>query len=244
MSFDCLIPARYAATRLPGKPLLEIAGRPLVVHVCQRAAAAGAGAVHVATDDPRIEAAVREAGYRCLLTGAGHPSGTDRLAEAAALLGLADERIVVNVQGDEPQVPPALIRQVAELLAACPQARVATLCWPERGGAGLGDPNVVKVVTDAAGHALYFSRSPLPWRGEAEREAAWYRHIGLYAVRAGYLREFTQRAPAPAERLERLEQLRALHYGDRIRVAVAAERPPAGVDTPADLARVRAELEG
>lgn len=242
MSFRVIIPARYGAARLPGKPLLDIAGKPLIAHVCERASASGAASVTVATDDARIAAAVRASGYEVVMTAASHRSGTDRLAEAVSLLGFDDSTVVVNVQGDEPLIPPAVVAQVAALLATG-DAPMATLCWPGEAGEAHDDPAIVKVVSDASGHALYFSRAPIPFDRDAIG-VPWQRHIGLYAYRAGYLAQFCARPPSPAEQAEQLEQLRALHYGDRIRIARACELPPPGVDTPADLARVRAVLAG
>jgi 3-deoxy-manno-octulosonate cytidylyltransferase (CMP-KDO synthetase) len=237
VTFHVVIPARYASSRFPGKPLAEIAGRPMVVHVCERAGASGAAQVAVATDDERIAQAVRGAGHRVLMTRADHASGTDRLAEAAAQLGLAAGEIVVNVQGDEPLIAPGLIAQVAQALADSPQASMSTACHPIHDEASLANPNVVKVVLDAQGYALYFSRSRIPY----PREGAplTYRHLGIYAYRAGFLARFTQLAPSPLELAEALEQLRALSHGFRIAVTVSEGEVPPGVDTPADLEAVR-----
>ena len=248
MSFTALIPARYASTRLPGKPLAAIGGVPMVVRVAQRAERAGAERVVVATDDERIRAAVEKHGVACRLTRGDHPTGTDRLAEAAMQLDLADDAIVVNVQGDEPLLAPELIRAVADLLAAHPDAAIATACHAIDDPAEAFNPNVVKVVLDRVGYALYFSRATIPWARDAfaiSRAALppnlpLYRHYGLYAYRAGFLRRFPSLPPAPVERFEALEQLRALWHGHRIVVQVAAGTPAPGVDTEEDLARVRA----
>lgn len=256
--FVALIPARLASTRLPDKPLADLAGRPMVVRVAERAAAAGAARVAVATDSPRIADAVVAAGFEAIMTRADHPSGTDRLAEAAALLGLDGDRIVVNVQGDEPLIPPVLLRAVVERLAASPDCAIATAAHPIADAATYLDPNVVKVVCDRALRALYFSRAPIPFERDAMtgfpaqppaglpaglRAAGLpLRHIGLYAYRAAFLSAYPTLERSPLEALESLEQLRALWHGHRIAVAIAAEAPPPGVDTPADLARARALL--
>jgi 3-deoxy-manno-octulosonate cytidylyltransferase (CMP-KDO synthetase) len=251
VSFEVFIPARYASTRLPGKPLLDIAGKPLIQRVHERACAAGAERVVIATDDERIRAAAEAFGARVCMTAASHVSGTDRIAEAAETLGVADETIIVNVQSDEPQVPGAVIAQLAALLAGCPGADMATLCVRIVEAQELLDPNVVKVVADAAGYALYFSRAPIPWPGAfpdrpggAPDVETWRyeRHLGLYAYRARFLRRYRGLAPCEAERIERLEQLRALHHGARIRIAQAAMPVPPGVDSEADLERVRRDF--
>jgi 3-deoxy-manno-octulosonate cytidylyltransferase (CMP-KDO synthetase) len=247
-SFRVVIPARYASTRLPGKPLADIGGRPMVVRVLERALASGAEDVQVATDHPDVQAAVLAAGGHVLMTRADHPSGTDRLAEVASTLGWRDEEIVVNVQGDEPLIDPALIAAVARELAADPEAAIATAAHPVVDVAEVFNPNVVKVVCDARGRALYFSRAPIPWARDAwgggERslpaDLPVLRHIGLYAYRVSFLRCYTSLVPAPIEQWESLEQLRALWHGFPIRVLPLASAPPAGVDTEADLARVRA----
>ncbi len=246
--FTVLIPARYASTRLPGKPLADLNGKPMVVRVAERARASGASRVAVATDDERIRAAVVAHGLEACLTRADHPTGTDRLAEAALHLGLADDAIVVNVQGDEPLLSPGLIREVAELLRAHPDAAIATACHAISDPAEAFNPNVVKVVLDAKGYALYFSRATIPWARDAfaaTREAIpaglpLHRHYGLYAYRVGFLRAYPALPPAPSERFEALEQLRALWHGHRIVVAVTKGTPAPGVDTEDDLARVRA----
>jgi 3-deoxy-manno-octulosonate cytidylyltransferase (CMP-KDO synthetase) len=245
--FTVVIPARYASTRLPGKPLQDIAGKPMVRHVWEQARKSGASRVVVATDDARIVEACQAFGAEVLLTRADHNSGTDRLAEVASQLGLADDAIVVNVQGDEPLIPPAIIDQVAANLAAHPEAGIATLGESLQDAAQLFNPNVVKLVADASGLALTFSRAPLPWARDAfasQREqlpegVPFRRHIGIYAYRAGFLHDFVAWGPCWLENTECLEQLRALWHGVRIHVADALEAPPAGVDTPEDLQRVR-----
>jgi len=246
VSFTVVIPARHGAERLPGKPLADIGGRPLIQWVYQAAAAAGPEAVWVATDDPRIQAVVEGFGGRAMLTGAQHASGTDRVAEAAVRLGLAPEAVVVNLQGDEPLMPPALIRRVAETLEAAAWAGAATAAAPLAGDDELNDPDVVKVVCDQRGAALYFSRAPIPWDrdGGGGAGGAARRHIGLYAYRVALLGRFSAWPVSPLEALERLEQLRLLHHGVEIAVCEAAEAPPPGVDSPADLERVRRLLDG
>ena len=246
-AFTVVIPARYASTRLPGKPLQDIAGKPMVQHVWEQACKSSASRVVVATDDARIVEACRGFGAEVLLTRAEHNSGTDRLAEVASALGLAADAIVVNVQGDEPLVPPSIIDQVAANLAANAQAGIATLAEPIEDVAALFNPNVVKVVSDVTGLALTFSRAPLPWARDAfanDRDSLpagvpYRRHIGIYAYRAGFLQDFVAWGPCWLENTECLEQLRALWHGVRIHVADALEAPPAGVDTQEDLDRVR-----
>lgn len=245
--FTVVIPARFASTRLPGKPLQDIAGKPMVQHVWQQACQSSAQRVVVATDDERILEACRGFGAEALLTRVDHNSGTDRLAEVATALGLAADAIVVNVQGDEPMIPPAIIDQVAANLAAHPQAAIATLAEPIEEAAALFNPNVVKVVSDRDGLALTFSRAPLPWARDAfaaSQEALpdgvpYRRHIGIYAYRTQFLHDFVAWGPCWLEDSECLEQLRALWHGVRIHVADALQAPPAGVDTPQDLERVR-----
>ncbi len=243
MSFRIVIPARYASTRLPGKPLLPIAGRPMVEHVWRRALGTGASEVLIATDDDRIASVARAFGADVVMTSADHPSGTDRLAEVARLRHWADDTVIVNVQGDEPLLPPANVIQVAELLAAHPQAAIATLKTPITDADDFQDPNVVKVVSDLHERALYFSRAPIPWPRDAERissRAQAWRHIGLYAYRVGPLKQLANLAPSALEMTERLEQLRALENGLLIMIATAREVPGPGVDTPDDLVRVAA----
>jgi 3-deoxy-manno-octulosonate cytidylyltransferase (CMP-KDO synthetase) len=247
MDFVCVIPARYASSRLPGKPLLDIAGRPMVVHVADRARASGAAQVCVATDDERILEAVRGRGYEAVMTAKDHASGTDRLAEVAQHFGWAPQRIVVNVQGDEPRIAPALIREVAQTLSEHAEADMSTACHPLHGAGDLFDTNCVKVVLDRSGDALYFSRAPIPWARDAfarDRNSLppglpVYRHIGIYAYRCGFLLRYPQLSAPAIERFEALEQLRALWHGHRISVAVTAQPPEPGVDTPADLEAVR-----
>ena len=236
-----MIPARYASTRFPGKPLEDLAGKPMVVHVCERAQASGARTVAVATDDERIFKAVERHGQRALLTRADHPSGTDRIAEAAAALGLKDAEIVVNVQGDEPLIDPGLIRDVATVLEQRPDASMSTACHAIHDDASLTNPNVVKVVLDAAGYALYFSRSQIPYPRLAG--GAWYRHTGIYGYRNGFLQKFSTLPASPDEKTESLEQLRALWHGHRIAVTVSKTAIPPGVDTPQDLEAVRRMLK-
>jgi len=247
--FVVAIPARYASTRLPGKALLPIAGEPMVLHVARRALASGASQVVVATDDARIADALRPAAVTVLMTRSDHQSGTDRLAECAEQMGWADSTIVVNLQGDEPLAPPGGVRAVAHALAGS-DAPMATLAVPISGTHELFDPNCVKVVVDRSGNAMYFSRAPLPWARDAFAAAreflppsgTFLRHIGIYAYRAGFLRAFAHLAPTPLEQTEALEQLRALEHGHRIAVRLAPDPFPGGVDSPEDLARVRALL--
>jgi 3-deoxy-manno-octulosonate cytidylyltransferase (CMP-KDO synthetase) len=238
--FHVVIPARYASTRFPGKPLADVVGKPMVVRVCERAAASGALSVAVATDDERIQRVVKAHGHNALMTSTEHLSGTDRIAEAAAALGLGEPDIVVNVQGDEPLIEPALIASVAAALESDTGASMSTACHPIHDEDAIANPNVVKVVLDAAGHALYFSRSRIPY--PREPGGTWYRHAGIYAYRGGFLQRFARLDPAPLERAESLEQLRALWHGYRIAVAVHAGDIPPGVDTPSDLEEVRARL--
>ena len=236
--FTVVIPARYASTRFPGKPLADIGGKPMVVRVCERAAQSGAAAVHVATDDERIAEAVRAHGHEAIMTRADHATGTDRIAEAARHLGLADDEVVVNVQGDEPLIPPALIAQVAEALAQRPAASVSTACHPIHDAASMENPNVVKVVLDRQGYALYFSRSRIPYPRNGQATPC-YRHAGIYGYRAGFLAAYAGLQESPLERAESLEQLRVLWHGYRIAVAVSEQDVPPGVDTPQDLEAVR-----
>ena len=245
--FTVLIPARKASSRLPGKVMADLGGKPMVVRVADRAARSGAASVVIATDDAEIQAAVESHGYRALLTRADHASGTDRLSEAAQLLGLADDAIVVNVQGDEPLISPLLIAEVAAELARRPDCAMATACHLLTEAAEMFNPNIVKVTLDKQGSALYFSRATIPWARDAfaqTREAIpaglpIYRHMGLYAYRTSFLRTFPQLEPAPIEQFEALEQLRALWHGYRIAVRITASTAAPGVDPPADLALVR-----
>lgn len=247
IAFTVVIPARYASSRLPGKPLQDIAGKPMVQHVWEQAKKSAASRVVIATDDARIVEACQAFGAEVLLTDPGHNSGTDRLAEVATQLQLTPDAIVVNVQGDEPLIPPAIIDQVAANLAAHPEAGIATLAEPIDSIETLFNPNAVKVSSDINGLALTFSRAPLPWardalarsRGELPAGVPYRRHIGIYAYRAGFLHDFVAWGPCLLEDTECLEQLRALWHGVRIHVADALQSPPAGVDTPEDLERVR-----
>lgn len=244
MGFTVIIPARLASTRLPNKPLADIAGLPMIVRVAQRAALSGAGQIVVATDAPEVAAACAAHGVRALMTRADHPSGSDRLAEAVEQLGLADDAAVVNVQGDEPLIAPAMIDACAATLAAQPDCVMATVAHALTDASEFANPNVVKLVTDKAGRALYFSRAPIAWwRDGAGQPNQALRHVGLYAYRAGFLRRFPTLAVSPLEQIESLEQLRVLWHGERIAVHVSAERPGPGVDTPEDLARVRQLLQ-
>jgi 3-deoxy-manno-octulosonate cytidylyltransferase (CMP-KDO synthetase) len=245
VSFTVIIPARLASTRLPNKPLADIAGLPMIVRVAQRAALSGAGQIVVATDAPEVAAACAAHGVRALMTRADHPSGSDRLAEAVEQLGLADDAVVVNVQGDEPLIAPAMIDACATTLAAQPDCVMATVAHALTDVAEFSNPNVVKLVTDKAGRALYFSRAPIAWwRDGAGAPNQALRHVGLYAYRAGFLRRFPTLAVSPLEQIESLEQLRVLWHGERIAVHVSSERPGPGVDTPDDLERVRGLLQG
>lgn len=248
-AFKIVIPARYGSTRLPGKPLLPIAGRPMIVHVCERALDAGRN-VFLATDDERIRAAVAGLPVQAVMTRPDHASGTERIAEVAEILGWGDEEIVVNLQGDEPLMRPDLIRRLAAGLAGQGEARVATLAAPIRDPAEIFDPNAVKTVLDRNGHALYFSRAPIPWHRETfgtgqprlPEGLPWLRHIGIYAYSAGFLRRYVGWPPSRLESVEALEQLRILWQGERILVLPVDEAPPAGVDTEGDLRRVKAAL--
>lgn len=257
MSFTVVIPARYASTRLPGKPLLDICGKPMIQHVCERASESQASRVVVATDDSRIHDACEAFGAEVVMTSPNHVSGTDRLEEVVRKLGLDADHRVVNVQGDEPLIPPELIDQVADNLERYPDAAISTLCERLHDMEQIFNPNVVKVVFGSQGMAHYFSRAPIPWARDywnsigkdnlsapnasaALRDGTGYfRHIGIYGYRASVLSRFVSWPPAPTELAESLEQLRALYNGARIHVEVASGTPPAGVDTEADLQRVR-----
>lgn len=248
MSYRVVIPARHASTRLPGKPLADIAGKPMVVRVCEAVQSSGAAEVIVATDDVRVRDAVVAHGHAVVMTRADHPSGTDRIAEVAHRCGWRDEEIVVNVQGDEPLIAPTLVAEVARALAADAGAAIATAAHALTDIAEFMNPNVVKVVTAASGRALYFSRAPIPWQRDgfaAQRDVLPpeffpRRHIGLYAYRVGFLHRYGRLAPAPPEQWEALEQLRALWHGFHIQVIDCPHPPQPGVDTPEDLARVQA----
>ena len=251
MSFKVVIPARYASSRLPGKPLADIAGKPMVVRVAEQAAQSGASEILVATDHEAVRSAVEKHGFAAVMTRADHASGTDRIAEVAARRGWGDETIVVNVQGDEPCIEPELIDQMALELASDADAAVATACQPIGSAEEFFNPNVVKVVCDHRGHALYFSRAPIPWprdafaadRASLPPELPAQRHIGIYAYRSGFLRRYGALASSPLESFEALEQLRMLWHGFRIRVARIGHAPEAGVDTEEDLARIRCKFD-
>jgi len=242
--FLVVIPARLGSTRLPRKPLADIGGKPMVVWVAERAQQSLAHSVVVATDSTEIEAACREHRIECLLTHSDHPTGTDRLAEVAQLLKLPANALVVNVQGDEPLIPPELINQVAQTLASNAHCAIATVAVPISDRSEVDNPNVVKVVLNRAGEALYFSRAPIPFIRDIQsaHKIVHLRHLGIYAYRAEFLQAYTRLEPAPPEQAEALEQLRALWNGYRIAVHIASVAPPAGVDTPEDLERVRALL--
>lgn len=252
MSFKVVIPARYASVRLPGKPLLDIAGKPMIRHVWERAQESGAQEVVVATDDARIEDVCRTFGADVCMTGNQHRSGSDRIAEVVSIRGWEDSDVVVNLQGDEPCMPAPLLSQVAEDMARHPAASITTLSAPISDRRTLFDPHVVKVVTDAEGFALYFSRAPIPWHRDefidADRplpaDTGFARHIGIYAYRAGYLAEFVRWKHAPIEVAESLEQLRVLWHGGKIHVSEASQPPCHGVDTNEDLARAARLLAG
>ena len=243
MTFKVYIPARYDSTRLPGKALADLGGQTLLEHVYRRALASGAAEVVIATDDARIAACAEGFGATVCMTSPAHQSGTDRIAQAAALRGESPEAVIVNLQGDEPFMPAAVIRQVAAALAADPQVDIATVCEPVDTLAQWQDPNVVKVVRDVRGRALYFSRAAIPHPRDGDHEwsshGPFYRHVGIYAYRCDFLQRFVRWAPATLETLERLEQLRALCQGAVISVPTALEPCGVGIDTPADLAHAR-----
>lgn len=243
MSFTVVIPARYQSARLAGKMLLDIGGKPMVLRVVERALLSKAGAVYVATDDARIQSVCRDAGVPVLMTNPAHASGTDRIAEAVQQLGLRDDAVIVNVQGDEPLIPPAVIDQVAANLAARPDSGICTLYAPVADEAEFRNPNAVKLVTDGTGRVLYFSRASIPWPRDgltAGSLALAKRHIGLYAYRVSVLRQFVTWPVSPLEATEKLEQLRAMHHGIAIHAEPCREFIPPGVDTAADLEHVRA----
>ncbi len=253
LNFHVVIPARFASTRLPGKALLPIAGKPMVVRVAEQAAKSGAQQIWIATDHQAIMAAIHEHGFKACLTHAHHASGTDRIAEVVEQHNWPDDTIVVNVQGDEPLIPPTLIRAVAQHLHDHPECAMATACHPIHNEHAMRNPNIVKVVLDKQGNALYFSRAPIPYPRDAFAQSAFspeesvplpdnftvLRHIGIYAYRAGFLRTFQHLAPAFIEQAEALEQLRALWHGYKIGVNVTADMPPGGVDTEQDLQAAR-----
>jgi 3-deoxy-manno-octulosonate cytidylyltransferase (CMP-KDO synthetase) len=239
-TFIAVIPARLASTRLPNKPLADIAGKPMVVRVAERALLSGASRVVVAVDDQSIFDACQAHGLDVMLTSTQHPTGTDRLSEVATRLQLDDDAIVVNVQGDEPLIPAELITQVAQTLAQHLSADIATAALAIEDLAEINNPNVVKVAMSQSGQALYFSRAPIPFSRDPQKyQAKCFRHIGMYAYKAGFLKEFSKLAPAPIEEAESLEQLRAMWYGYTIQVLVTDAAPPPGVDTAEDLERVR-----
>lgn len=248
MGFKVVIPARFGSSRLPGKPLLDIAGRPMVAHVVERACQSGAEEVLIATDDERIAAAVQGMGAEVVMTSANHPSGTDRLQEVAQKKGWSDDTIVVNVQGDEPLIPSAVINQVARNIEASSAAGIATLAETLTSVEQLFNPNIVKLVRDVNDFALYFSRAPMPWARDAFAKDktvlpaldVYFRHLGIYAYRVGFLHAYVGWPPAVIEQVEALEQLRALYNGVKIHVGVAEVEIPQGVDTAEDLERIRA----
>jgi 3-deoxy-manno-octulosonate cytidylyltransferase (CMP-KDO synthetase) len=249
VSFLVVIPARFQSSRLPGKPLAMIGNKPMVQCVWEQASRSGAERVFVATDDERIAQCCHGFGAAVLMTRADHVSGTDRLAEVAEQLKLEDRQVLVNVQGDEPLIPPAVIDQVAQNLLAREAASIATLCEPIDSPVALRDPNVVKAVFAADGKALYFSRACIPWPRDHDwnnpylpETGSWWRHLGIYAYRAAFLRRFNAWAPGPLEQLESLEQLRALHYGETIHIEPSCELVPGGIDTPEDLESLRQRL--
>lgn len=246
--FTVIIPARYASTRLPGKPLADIHGKPMVVRVMEQAIKSGASRVIIATDHPDVAAEVIAAGGEACMTNPDHQSGTERLAEVIDTYGFSDDEIIVNVQGDEPLIPPEIIRQVAHNLQGS-QANMGTLAVPIHSAQEVFNPNAVKVVMDKDGYALYFSRATIPWDRDQFAKSketigdTFLRHIGIYAYRAGFIRRYIAWDASPLEKIEMLEQLRVLWYGEKIHVAVAEKAPGAGVDTPEDLELVRQEFQ-
>lgn len=239
--FLVVIPARLGSTRIPRKPLADIGGKPMVIRVAERAKLSFAQSVVVATDSPEIQAACDEHRIDCLLTSENHPTGTDRIAEVAQLLKLPHDALIVNVQGDEPLIPPELINQVAITLAENTRCAISTVAVPITEAMEIINPNVVKVVLNRSGEALYFSRAPIPFVRDAQatQSTEHLRHLGIYGYRADFLQAYSRLEPAPPEQTEALEQLRALWNGYRIAVHIAPEVPPAGVDTPEDLERIR-----
>lgn len=249
MSFKAVIPARYASSRLPGKPLLDIAGKPMVIWVAEQAAKSGAEQVVIATDHVAIFDAAAKYGYQAVMTRENHTSGTDRIAEVAQQMQWPDGAIVINVQGDEPLIDPGLIGEVARNLAQNPEAAVATACHPVHDAKTRLNPNVVKVVMDVNGHALYFSRAAIPYARDTSvvdsmpsLGTSFYRHIGIYAYRTEFLKVYASLSPAPLEKIESLEQLRVLWHGYTISVAISGNAPASGVDTQEDLDQVRSIL--
>ncbi|MFZ7200489.1 3-deoxy-manno-octulosonate cytidylyltransferase [Avibacterium avium] len=252
-TFTVIIPARFASSRLPGKPLADIAGKPMIAHVWQKAQQSGASRVVVATDNQAVAQAVQAFGGEVCMTSEHHNSGTERLAEVVEKLALADDEIVVNIQGDEPLIPPVIVQQVADNLAKN-GVKMATLAVPLNDAEELFNPNVVKAVADQSGNVLYFSRAPIPWnrdqfaglsdeqKTQLVLQSQYLRHIGIYAYRAGFIKQYVQWQPSALENIESLEQLRVLWYGEKIHIDLAKEVPAVGVDTPEDLEKVRAIL--
>ncbi len=246
LTFKVVIPARYASTRLPGKPLLNLAGKPMIAHVCERAQQAGAEEVVVATDDDRIRQTVSNLGIKAVMTSPDHQSGTERIAEVAEICGWAGQDIIVNVQGDEPLIPPDLIRNLAQTLYGQQQVNIVTLVARIHDQAEIFNPNAVKVVLNQAGNALYFSRAPIPWnrdgfvdnRKQVSEIMPYYRHIGMYCYTVDFLKRYSSWQPSVLETVEALEQLRILWHGEAIKISIVENTPPAGVDTAEDLARV------
>ncbi len=255
LAFHVVIPARFSSTRLPGKPLLLIGGKPMVVRVAEQAAQSGAKQIWIATDHQPIMAAMHEHGFKACMTKSDHPSGTDRIAEVVEQHNWPDDTIVVNVQGDEPLIPPQLIRAVAQHLHDHPECAIATACHPIHDEASMRNPNIVKAVLDKDGNAMYFSRAPIPYPRDVFAQSPTLpprvsgqlsgvlRHIGIYAYRASFLRAYSKLAPAAIEQIEALEQLRALWHGYKIGVTITQYAPPSGVDTEADLLLVRKLFE-
>lgn len=252
MSFYAIIPARAASTRLPGKMLAEVQGLPLVIHTARRAQQSQAKAVIIATDDVQIASVAKQYGFDCMMTCVDHPSGTDRLAEVAQVRNLSDDEIVVNVQGDEPLIEPALINQVAHNLMSQQNAAIATAAYPITETAKLLNPNIVKVISDTQGYALTFSRAPIPWDRNHFKENWQHKplpkdfpalhHIGIYAYRVAFLKQYPQLKQGVLEQIEQLEQLRAIEHGFKISLSLTQQAPLAGVDTPEDLERLRQYL--
>ena len=243
-AFTVIIPARFGASRLPGKPMLDLAGKPVIQHVIDRALESGATRVVVATDDARIEQTAIDGGAQAVLTRADHQSGTDRIAQTAQILSLPDDEIIINVQGDEPDMPPELIRQMANALADNTAITMCTACTPITNTDIIHDPSVVKVVRDKNDFALYFSRAPIAFDRDDLGEFAYRRHLGIYAYRTNYLIEFSNTEACALEKTEKLEQLRALYRGDRLYCPDAIKSPGIGIDTEADIKRARAEWAG
>lgn len=247
MEFRVVIPVRYNSSRLPGKALLDIAGKPMLQHVYERAVASGAESVVIATDDEKIKKAAEHFGATVCMTSTEHQSGSERIAEAVVALGYPDDDVVVNVQGDEPLIPPALIKQVGQDLLDHDNIKVATLCEPIKQSEDLFNPSIVKVTMNRRGYALYFSRAPIPWvrdqfplkENQTLEDGEHFRHIGIYAYRVGFLQEYLALEACPLEQMESLEQLRVLWHGGRIHVAIAKEKSPMGVDTEEDLEKIR-----